>query len=104
MSKLTPERISQLLKTFQQFDEDGDGTLSPKEMIAASRLLGIQATEDQMMKKIASVDHNGDGVVNLIEFTELMGHAEEMEGYRHFFKVQPPPPPLLLLLLLSHSF
>jgi len=41
---------------------------------------------------VESVDHNHDGVVNIVEFTELMGHTEEVDGYRKFFKVRHYPP------------
>jgi len=91
MGRTIPEeRVKLLLSTFKNFDSDGDGFLSPKELVAAGTVLGMNQSEEEMLRQIALVDRNGDGCLSLIEFTELMGHADVIQDYQSFFKVALP--------------
>ena len=54
---------------FKKFDVDGDGHITGEEIKA---LLGDQIEESKWEKIIREVDKNGDGEIELKEFTTMM--------------------------------
>jgi len=65
-----------LEKAFKQFDLDGNGTLEPHELKAALKAAGRKATDASVKRCMATLDTNGDGVIDLQEFKALAWHNE----------------------------
>jgi Ca2+-binding EF-hand superfamily protein len=57
---------------FQQFDDNGDGFVTADEIYKAMMALGQRITLQDAKDMIATVDKNGDGKADLMEFTDLM--------------------------------
>jgi Ca2+-binding EF-hand superfamily protein len=88
MATLTNERIAKLLKTFQNHDVEGRGALTHDELILAYRALGPDErplSDEQLLKLAKELDRNNDGLVGLVEFTEIAGHEDEIKNYKVFF-------------------
>lgn len=54
------------------FDEDGDGTITTKELSTVMRNLGEKVTDKEAADLIAEVDVDGSGAIDFEEFCELM--------------------------------
>jgi calcium-binding protein CML len=63
-----------LREAFGVFDKDKNGFICVKELYSVLRSLGISAntTITSCQKMISAVDRNGDGLVDFIEFKDLM--------------------------------
>lgn len=66
------EQIAHLRAAFDHFDEDEDGLLDAAELGRALRSLGHDVGPDEVRKIIASVDVNGDRVLDFPEFVDLV--------------------------------
>ncbi|XP_015882606.1 polcalcin Bra n 2-like [Ziziphus jujuba] len=53
-------------RVFKKFDENGDGKISCSELGAALKELG-SASEDEVKKRMAEIDKDGDGFISLDE-------------------------------------
>lgn len=73
----TAQEESELSEAFKVFDEDGDGYISPKELLVVLKKLElIEGNEiDKVQKMIFSVDLNRDGRVDFFEFKDMMRTA-----------------------------
>mmetsp|Transcript_43154 Transcript_43154/g.101405 ORF Transcript_43154/g.101405 Transcript_43154/m.101405 type:complete len:898 (-) Transcript_43154:155-2848(-) len=81
VSQLDSGQIESLAKTFQAFDEDGDGQLSHAELVAGLAKLGV---DEHMATELTSVlDVNGDGVIQYSELVSGMLQAEESLAENH---------------------
>ena len=58
-----------VVPAFSKFDKDGNGTIDPKELGQLSKDLGQEITEEQIEEAMKELDLNGDGVVDLEEFS-----------------------------------
>ena len=69
-----------LAAAFKAFDTDGSGTLSAEEMlqVLTRKGGGASLSIDDAKAVIATVDYNGDGVLDLEEFVALMSGDAEM--------------------------
>mmetsp|Transcript_34673 Transcript_34673/g.79419 ORF Transcript_34673/g.79419 Transcript_34673/m.79419 type:complete len:887 (-) Transcript_34673:32-2692(-) len=75
VSQLDSGQIESLARTFQAFDENGDGQLSHAELVAGMAKLGV---DEHMAAELTSVlDVNGDGVIQYSELVSGMLQAEE---------------------------
>jgi len=89
---LTKEQIAEFKDAFSLFDEDGDGTITTKELSTVMRNLGEKVTDKEAADLIAEVDVDGSGAIDFEEFCELMQKkmaesAEEggcLEAFREY--------------------
>lgn len=61
-----------VIHAFKVFDRDGDGFISPEELQLTMTNLGEPLTERQVKSMIREADLDGDGKINLQEFSRLM--------------------------------
>jgi len=68
---LTPSQLVEIHTNFKKFDRDGDGHIEPKEIHKVMRNLGIAHTEEKVQELIASVDTDGNGMIEFDEFLSI---------------------------------
>ena len=56
---------------FRLFDHDGDGKISAEELRKTMTDLGEQVTEEEVVAMIKEADIDGDGQINMKEFSRL---------------------------------
>ncbi|KAF9451587.1 calmodulin-A [Macrolepiota fuliginosa MF-IS2] len=66
------ERISAYRDSFQLFDKDGNGAISPQELTDVMRDLGQTPTEAELKVIMRDLDTNKDGNIDFSEFLCLM--------------------------------
>eukprot|EP00092_Neocalanus_flemingeri_P042476 GFUD01046432.1.p1 GENE.GFUD01046432.1~~GFUD01046432.1.p1 ORF type:complete len:152 (-),score=65.22 GFUD01046432.1:19-474(-) len=59
-------------EAFNEFDKDGSGTISTKELLGVMRSMGQNPTEDELLALVMEVDVNGDGTIDFQEFLGMM--------------------------------
>merc|ERR1712038_1054370 len=70
---LTEEQIQKLLsETYKNFDVDNSNQLEYPEFKKAWEFLGLQGSEDEVRNAFNSVDRDGSGVVDRVEFCEAI--------------------------------
>ncbi|KMS95975.1 hypothetical protein BVRB_003360 [Beta vulgaris subsp. vulgaris] len=57
---------------FKIFDCDGDGKICAKELMEVLRRMGQMYSLESCKKMIKEVDNDGDGLINLAEFSTMM--------------------------------
>ena len=82
--EVDPVDVAEVSRTFDAFDESGDGSIATSELQDVMRQLGAPATTDSLQKMIRVLDSNGDGSVSKEEFlnfytTHILA-AEAHEG------------------------
>jgi len=82
--KLTREEISQWKKAFKEFDIDGDGTITGKELGNYIGKLGEKFSEEEINALIKIFDSNGDGELDYEEFLQMMTLTEEKAMIKAF--------------------
>ncbi len=55
---LTEEQIAELKECFNEFDNDGSGQISTKELGYAMRAMGFNPTENELVDMINEVSRN----------------------------------------------
>ncbi|VVT57811.1 uncharacterized protein SAPINGB_P005881 [Magnusiomyces paraingens] len=65
------EEEDELRRAFQEFDVNGDGYISAKELLTIMKTVGETLTEDEVKAMIREVDNNDDGQIDYIEFCKL---------------------------------
>jgi len=70
--QLTEEQIAEFKEAFSLFDKDGDGTISGKELEAVMTALGEPIDKASIDLMIASVDTDGNGIIDFAEFKKMM--------------------------------
>ncbi|KAA8541384.1 hypothetical protein F0562_025346 [Nyssa sinensis] len=71
-SSMAPKSMmEELEQVFKTCDADGDGNISPSELVAIMRKVGSEPTEEQVQLIMAEYDRNGDGLIDFNEFMEL---------------------------------
>ncbi|CAD5120148.1 DgyrCDS8724 [Dimorphilus gyrociliatus] len=86
--ELTEEQIELIKDMFMVFDQDGDETITIKELGTVMRALGQHPTEAELNAIIAEIDADGNGIIEFPEFVDLMsrrpwgklGSDEELRG------------------------
>lgn len=64
--------LSELKEAFSLFDQDGDGTISTRDLGAVMRSLGRNPTEAQLRDMIDGADSDGDGTLDFSEFLNML--------------------------------
>ena len=59
-------------EAFKVFDQDGGGTISPEELSAILLNVGEPVTMDDVKALIDAIDEDGDGEIDLVEFSEFV--------------------------------
>jgi len=70
--KLDEAQIDEVKEAFALYDKNGDGTITTKALISVMRSLGKNPTEDETEDLINEVDLDGNGVIDFIEFLEMV--------------------------------
>lgn len=69
----SPEQVTEMINAFKHYDANGNGTIDAREFKAAIKSMGHDdITEEQVGTMLASVDKNEDGVIEWVEFLDLM--------------------------------
>lgn len=69
-----------LRDTFQAFDEDGDGTISPQEITSFLHTFGENLTHTQLDGIMRELDANRNGLIDFDEFVSLMSVRSKATG------------------------
>lgn len=83
--------IEELRRVFQMFDKNGDGRITKAEMNDSLEKMGIVIDSGELSQMIDKVDVNGDGCVDIDEFSTLyqtiMKERNEDEDMKEAFNV-----------------
>ncbi|KAI4339039.1 hypothetical protein MLD38_024025 [Melastoma candidum] len=63
---------SELRDAFNLYDRDGNGLISSKELHSVMNRLNMKCSVEDCERMIRSVDSDGDGFVNFVEFKKMM--------------------------------
>jgi len=78
-------------EAFDEFDKDGSGTISTKELLQVMRSIGQNPTEDEILELVMESDLNGDGTIDFQEFLEMMkrksSETDQTEALKEAFKI-----------------
>eukprot|EP00092_Neocalanus_flemingeri_P042475 GFUD01046431.1.p1 GENE.GFUD01046431.1~~GFUD01046431.1.p1 ORF type:complete len:152 (-),score=62.52 GFUD01046431.1:73-528(-) len=78
-------------EAFNEFDKDGSGTISTKELLGVMRSMGQNPTEDELLALVMEVDVNGDGTIDFDEFLGMMkqkaNEADEDSDLKEAFQI-----------------
>jgi len=78
-------------EAFDEFDKDGSGSISTKELLHVMRSIGQNPTEDEINELVMESDMNGDGTLQLNEFIEMMkkksSESDQTEALKEAFKI-----------------
>mmetsp|Transcript_17038 Transcript_17038/g.23522 ORF Transcript_17038/g.23522 Transcript_17038/m.23522 type:complete len:187 (-) Transcript_17038:160-720(-) len=69
---LTPKQKKEIQECFELFDDNGKGSMFPKEFYIALICLGFTYSEEVSAKLFKQMDKNNNGKVELTEFTDMM--------------------------------
>lgn len=75
LSGLKPAQLQEITAAFQEFDENGNGSISPAEMKECLRKSKVPYEDGEVTEVIASMDSNNDGNVSFEEYLEFMAHV-----------------------------
>ena len=71
-NQLTVQQIADFKKAFSLFDEDGNGSITTKELRKVKRMFGQNHTEEEIEKMINEFDADGNGTIDFTEFLTMM--------------------------------
>jgi len=78
-------------EAFDEFDKDGSGTISTKELLHVMRSIGQNPTEDEILELVMESDLNGDATIDFKEFIEMMkrksSESDQTEALKEAFKI-----------------
>lgn len=62
----------ELIRAFKLFDINNDGSITSDELRKVMKSLGSDLSEDEVELLIREADYDGDGTLDLQEFTKFM--------------------------------
>jgi len=83
------EVLLEATRTFDRFDTDANGYLSPRELRQALQELQLQTDSSEAIAILHEFDRDGDGKLNRAEFARLVG---KLKQHQHGAQGQPLPP------------
>ncbi|KAK9908829.1 hypothetical protein WJX75_003443 [Coccomyxa subellipsoidea] len=83
-SRLANGRQDRAEFAFQLYDKDGDGFVSPKELLAMLRKIMSHALSEKALEQIVAAtvaehDKDGDGLLSRSEFKNLLAASSEAQ-------------------------
>ena len=88
---ISQETLDEYKEAFNLFDRNGDGNITTAELGTVMRSLGQNPTEAELADMVNSIDVDGNGVINFIEFVRLMiskaRNQDSEEELREAFRV-----------------
>ncbi|RLN47961.1 hypothetical protein BBJ28_00001687 [Nothophytophthora sp. Chile5] len=75
-----------VIDLFRFCDADGNGSISPQEMIDTLSQMEIQLTPDQAREFLNHIDKDGNGSIDIDEFEEIVRVARRSEAQREQLK------------------
>merc|ERR1719251_220375 len=72
MGDLDQIQTAEFREAFEEFDKDGSGAISSKELLGVMRAMGQNPTEDELNSLVMEVDLDGNGTIEFPEFLEMM--------------------------------
>ena len=79
-SKTDTDPKARLKATFAEFDSDGNGTISTRELGSALRCMGQNPTHSELQDMVNAVDSDGDGVPNSQDLCPFAPDPANVEG------------------------
>jgi len=64
--------VNEYAATFDLVDGDDDGLISAQELVRLMDVLGQRITPEAAQAAIARIDADGDGLINLAEFSAYL--------------------------------
>jgi hypothetical protein len=80
-----------VIDLFRFCDADGNGSISPQEMIDTLSQMEIQLTPEQGQDFVNFIDKDGNGSIDIDEFEELVRVARRTDAHREQLKREPNP-------------
>uniref|UniRef100_A0A0D9YUP6 EF-hand domain-containing protein n=1 Tax=Oryza glumipatula TaxID=40148 RepID=A0A0D9YUP6_9ORYZ len=74
------DQQAELRRVFELFDRDGDGRITREELTESLERLGMPVHGEELAATIARIDANGDGCVDMDEFTQLYETVMRVDG------------------------
>lgn len=68
----TKEQVAEYLEHFNEFDEDGSGSIEAAELKSVLDKCGVETTDTQVQEMIKEADRDGSGSLEFEEFLLLM--------------------------------
>jgi len=91
MGDLDQIQTAEFREAFEEFDKDGSGAISSKELLGVMRAMGQNPTEDELNNMVMEVDLDGNGTIEFPEFLEMMkkkANTVDQEGeLREAFRI-----------------
>jgi len=72
-SKLTPDQLKEITTAFNEFDKDGNGSITSEEMKECLRRQHVPHQTADVEQVISSMDTDRDGTVSFDEYMNCMG-------------------------------
>jgi len=74
-----------MISAFKNYDENGDGTIDSKEFKNALKNMGHDNyTDEQVLAMLKTVDKNDDGVIEWVEFLDMMRMVKQSGANTNF--------------------
>ena len=76
---ISDAKIYEIKETFDLFDEDGLGIITPKNLKDAMVSLGFEPKPPTVYQMISGLDSNGSGAIDFDEFLDMMTTNEDKD-------------------------
>lgn len=78
-------------EAFDEFDKDGSGSISTKELLGVMRSMGQNPTEDEVLELVMEIDTDGNGTIDFHEFINMMkkksSETDQLEDLKEAFRM-----------------
>ncbi|KAL2335201.1 hypothetical protein Fmac_016414 [Flemingia macrophylla] len=73
------DKLTQYVRVFNHFDENGDGKISPSELRQCVQVIGGELSLEEAEVVVELIDSDKDGLVDLDDFVRFAEEGEEEE-------------------------